>query len=129
MCHSFQLRVGGLFVSICFVYIIDVDCHSSSIDTISSALSGYSQLIVNGKIVVRKDNVTGKLNVEGEISVTILGKFSLTFDAISPHRLTSTIINVFVLQALYAMTSSQSDRSSKTTLLQYELISTAPTPT
>jgi hypothetical protein len=31
------------------------------------ALSGYSQLIVNGKIVVRKDNVTGKLNVEGPL--------------------------------------------------------------
>jgi len=77
VCHSFQLRVGGLFVSICFVYIINVDCHSSSIDTTSSALSGYSQLIVNGKIVVRKDNVTGKLNVEGEILITILGKFSL----------------------------------------------------
>ena len=30
------------------------------------ALSGYSQLIVNGKIVVRKDNATGKLDVEGE---------------------------------------------------------------
>ena len=30
------------------------------------ALSGYSQLIVNGKIVVRKDNATGKLNVEGK---------------------------------------------------------------
>ena len=30
------------------------------------ALSGYSQLTVNGKIVVRKDNATGKLNVEGK---------------------------------------------------------------
>lgn len=76
----------------CQHMFINVDCHSSSIDTISSALSGYSQLIVNGKIVVRKDNVTGKLNVEGEILITILGKFSRTFDAISPHRLTSTII-------------------------------------
>ena len=29
------------------------------------ALSGYSQLVVNGKIIVRKDNATGKLHVEG----------------------------------------------------------------
>ena len=41
------------------------------------ALSGYSQLTVNGKIVVRKDNATGKLNVEGKsityhISVPII---------------------------------------------------------
>lgn len=31
------------------------------------ALSGYSQLIVNGKIVIRKDNATGKLDVEGPL--------------------------------------------------------------
>ncbi|KAL7541835.1 hypothetical protein ACHAXR_011246 [Thalassiosira sp. AJA248-18] len=31
------------------------------------ALSGYSQLIVNGKIFVRKDNATGKLDVEGPL--------------------------------------------------------------
>lgn len=32
-----------------------------------SALSGYSQLTVNGKIFVRKDNVTGKIDVEGPL--------------------------------------------------------------
>eukprot|EP00804_Cyclotella_cryptica_P026987 CCRYP_016658-RA/>CCRYP_016658-RA protein AED:0.04 eAED:0.04 QI:46/1/0.8/1/1/1/5/107/1053 len=31
------------------------------------ALSGYSQLIVNGKIYVRKDNITGKLDIEGPL--------------------------------------------------------------
>lgn len=31
------------------------------------ALSGYSQLIVNGKIFVRKDNASGKLDVEGPL--------------------------------------------------------------
>merc|ERR1711957_144230 len=31
------------------------------------ALSGYSQLIVNGKVIVRKDNATGKLDVEGPL--------------------------------------------------------------
>jgi hypothetical protein len=31
------------------------------------ALSGYSQLVVNGKIIVRKDNATGKLHVEGPL--------------------------------------------------------------
>jgi len=31
------------------------------------ALSGYSQLIVNGKIFIRKDNATGKLDVEGPL--------------------------------------------------------------
>ena len=35
--------------------------------TFYSALSGYSQLIVNGKIYVRKDNVTGKLDIEGPL--------------------------------------------------------------
>eukprot|EP00956_Cyclotella_meneghiniana_P045578 scaffold375039_cov73-Cyclotella_meneghiniana.AAC.2 len=32
-----------------------------------AALSGYSQLIVNGKIYVRKDNITGKLDIEGPL--------------------------------------------------------------
>ena len=32
-----------------------------------SALSGYSQLVVNGKIYVRKDNATGRLDVEGPL--------------------------------------------------------------
>ena len=32
-----------------------------------SALSGYSQLIINGKIFVRKDNASGKLDVEGPL--------------------------------------------------------------
>ncbi|KAL7480133.1 hypothetical protein ACHAW6_005845 [Cyclotella cf. meneghiniana] len=31
------------------------------------ALSGHSQLIVNGKIYVRKDNITGKLDIEGPL--------------------------------------------------------------
>ncbi len=31
------------------------------------ALSGYSQLVVNGKIIVRKDNATGKLHLEGPV--------------------------------------------------------------
>lgn len=32
-----------------------------------SALSGYSQLVINGKIFVRKDNDSGKLGVEGPL--------------------------------------------------------------
>jgi cleavage and polyadenylation specificity factor subunit 2 len=32
-----------------------------------SALSGYSQLIINGKIFVRKENTSGKLDVEGPL--------------------------------------------------------------
>lgn len=41
--------------------------HPNYIQSFSSALSGYSQLIVNGKIYVRKDNTTGKLDIEGPL--------------------------------------------------------------
>lgn len=32
-----------------------------------SAHAGYSQLVVNGKIVVRKDQTSGEINVEGPL--------------------------------------------------------------
>jgi len=33
----------------------------------TSAHSGYSQLVVNGNIIVQKDQATGKINVEGPL--------------------------------------------------------------
>ena len=32
-----------------------------------TALSGHSQLVVNGTVVVRKDNATGRFDVEGPL--------------------------------------------------------------
>jgi hypothetical protein len=33
-----------------------------------SARAGYSQLVVNGKILVKKDQASGKISVEGPLS-------------------------------------------------------------
>ena len=83
-----------------------------------SALSGYSQLIVNGKIVVRKDNSTGKLDVEGKdlLPHTWLPVF------VNLRSLTSNTNLFFFHQDLCVMTSTLSDRLSKDNLLQFELI-------
>lgn len=35
--------------------------------SVISAHAGYSQLVVNGKIIVKKDQETGKIDVEGPL--------------------------------------------------------------
>ena len=72
---------------------------------------------MNGKIVVRKDNSTGKLDVEG--------KDLLLHLVASPCKLVQLNIKHklnFFHQDLCVMTSTLSDRLSKDNLLQFELI-------
>lgn len=67
--HPSTLKQPNLMISTREVLLTDLRAEVTALGMKAEygALSGYSQLIVNGKIVVRKDNSTGKLDVEGPL--------------------------------------------------------------
>ena len=66
--HQSTLKQPSLMLSTREVLLTDLRAEITALGMKAEygALSGYSRLIVNGKIVVRKDNNSGKLNVEGK---------------------------------------------------------------
>ena len=60
-------RLNGPFPCLIFIVLRLISTKQCTFLCTCRALSGYSQLIVNGKIYVRKDNLTGKLNIEGPL--------------------------------------------------------------
>mmetsp|Transcript_34613 Transcript_34613/g.63647 ORF Transcript_34613/g.63647 Transcript_34613/m.63647 type:complete len:285 (-) Transcript_34613:34-888(-) len=67
--HKSTLKQPSLMLSTREVLLTDLRAEVTALGMKAEygALSGYSQLIVNGKIFVRKDNATGKLDVEGPL--------------------------------------------------------------
>lgn len=74
---------------------------------------------MNGKIVVRKDNATGKLDVEGKIVLLHTPDPTLSIDQIN-IKVNHDIHH----QDLYVMTSTLSGQSSKGNSLQFKFIYT-----
>jgi hypothetical protein len=67
--HQSTLNQPSLMLSTKEVLLTDLRAEVTALGMKAEygALSGYSQLVVNGKIIVRKDNATGKLHVEGPL--------------------------------------------------------------
>ncbi|KAL3822475.1 hypothetical protein ACHAXA_006903 [Cyclostephanos tholiformis] len=67
--HQDTLNQPSLMLSTKEVLLTDLRAEVTALGMKAEygALSGYSQLVVNGKIIIRKDNATGKLHVEGPL--------------------------------------------------------------
>lgn len=67
--HQSTLNQPSLMLSTKEVLLTDLRAEVTALGMKAEygALSGYSQLVVNGKVIVRKDNATGKLHVEGPL--------------------------------------------------------------